>query len=99
MDSEDRQVAREDGNPANDSSADAASSNLVGTKILGIQAGSFPGGIVGPAAEIAADESINETDPGLQLSDLTGGDRQNRETGDDGVSPQQRELEAGELNG
>ena len=99
MDSEDRQVARDDANPANDTSADVASTTLVGTNILGIQAGSYPGGIVGPAAEIAADESADETDPGLQLSDLTGGDRRKRETGDEGVSAQQRELEAGELNG
>ncbi len=99
MDSEDRQVVRADANPASDTSADTASSTLVGTNILGINAGTFPGGIVGPAAEIAADESANETDPGLLGSDLTGGARRKRETGDDGVSPQQRELESGELNG
>ena len=79
--------------------ADAAAATLVGTNILGMNAGSYPGGIAGPAAEIAAAESADESDPGLRLSDLTGGVGGKRATGDEGVSAPQRELEAGELNG
>jgi len=100
MDSNDRMKPLEDADPEDDTPpSDPASSTLVGTNILGINAGTFPGGIVGPAAEIAAQESVDETDPALRQSDLTGLGAPNRATGDQGVSPKQRELEADELNG
>ena len=100
MDSNDRMKPLEDADPEDDTpTTDTASSTLVGTNILGINAGTFPGGIIGPAAEIAAQESVDETDPALRQSDLTGLGGPNRETGDEGVSAKQRELEADELNG
>jgi hypothetical protein len=99
MDSNDRMAPPEDANPEDDTSqADTASTTLVGANILGINAGTFPGGIAGPAAEIAAGESADETDPALRQSDLTGMDSPNRVTGDQGVSAKQREVEADELN-
>jgi hypothetical protein len=99
MDRNDRVEPREDAIFKDDTpEADTASATLVGTNILGINAGSFPGGIVGPAAEIAAEESADETDPALQGSDLTDLGDPNRVTGDQGVSAKQRELEADELN-
>src|SRR5689334_22404885 len=99
MDSNDQVEPREDAHREDDTpEADTASATLVGTNILGINAGTFPGGIVGPAAEIAAGESVDETDPALGQSDLTDLGDPNRVTGDEGVSAKQRELEADELN-
>jgi hypothetical protein len=99
MDSNDRVEPREDANPEDDApETDTASATLVGANILGINAGTFPGGIAGPAAEIAAAESADETDPALRQSDLTDLGNPNRVTGDQGVSARQRELEADELN-
>jgi hypothetical protein len=82
--------------------ADLTSDAIIGTNIIGINAGTFPGGIVAPAAEYAANQpttSVDEANDTVNLDALERFGSASRETGDEGVSPVQADIESDELNG
>ncbi len=78
---------------------DLPSATIIGTNLTGINAGTFPGAIVAPAAQLAAEEAEAQESDQVDLDKLSQFGSARRETGDDGVSPAQRELEADKMNG
>jgi hypothetical protein len=103
MDTNDRDEPREDADLANQGddrlAADPASTTIIGTNIAGANTAPFPGGIAAPAAELASEEAADDDVGPMDLDALEQFGSNRRETGDQGVSAKQRELEAGELNG
>ena len=100
MDSDDRTAARDDAdNTAGDTDVDQTSTTIIGANLTGLNAAPFPGGVVGPAAGIASDEAADDGVGPLNLDALGQGGIGSGATGDQGVSADQRELEADELNG
>jgi hypothetical protein len=104
MDSNDLVEPRDNADQADQADAgtevDLPSATIIGANIAGVNTAPFPGGIVAPAADLAAEEAAAETDLGaLDLDALEQFGSKPSKTGDEGVSPEQSELEAGELNG
>ncbi len=106
MDTNDREEPRNNTDPASQdddrATANPASSAIIGTNIMGINTATFPGGIVAPAAALAPELSANSADEDVGALDFEGLEQfgsNRRESGDDGVSTDQSELEASELNG
>ncbi|MFL5735426.1 MAG: hypothetical protein ACJ78Q_19880 [Chloroflexia bacterium] len=84
--------------------ADLPSSTIIGANITGANTATYPGGVVAPAAELAGEEADAEGDLGalnLDALDRLGNkpESQNVQGSDAGVSSDQSELEADELNG
>jgi hypothetical protein len=103
MDTEDRGEPREDADLANQvddrMAANPASPPIIGSNIAGVNTAPFPGGIAAPAAELGAEEAADEDLGPMDLDALQQFGSAGRETGDQGVSAKQREMEADELNG
>lgn len=96
---EDARADRGDAGRDDGSEVDPAAATLIGTNLAGMNAAPYPGGIVAPAAELAAEEA---TDEGTAAADLGGLEQfasKPRATGDQGVSAEQAEVESDELNG
>lgn len=96
---EDLQADRRDSGRDDGSQADLAASTLIGTNLAGMNAAPFPGGIVAPASELASEEATDEGTAAANVGGLEQFASKPRETGDQGVSAEQADLEADELNG
>ena len=79
--------------------ADLPSSTIIGTNVVGLNTSPYPGGIVAPAAELAAEDARDKGGDSAETDTLGQLGSEYRQTGDEGVSAGQGELEAGELNG
>lgn len=111
MESKDRAEQRDDADQAGKAdqadagtvdagaAVDLPSATIVGTNILASNTAPYPGGVVAPAAELAAEEAATEGVGPLNLDALEKFGRKHSETGDEGVSPAQSEMEADEANG
>lgn len=98
MDEERRAKLDEEGDDEQ-AEADLPASTLIGANITGANAGTYPGGVVAPAAE-AAEVEEKEEDAGEGLGDMNFDALAQFTPGSDqDVSTQQREAEADELNG
>ena len=103
MDTNDQDEPRDDAELAKQGddrlAADPVAATIIGANISGVNTAPFPGGIAAPAAELGAEEAADEDLAPMDLDALEQFGSARRETGDEGVSAKQRELEAGELNG
>ena len=107
MDSNDQMEPRDnadDADQADEADAgtkvDLPSATIIGANLTAANTAPFPGGIVAPAADLAAEEAGAETDLGpMDLDALEQFGSKRGQTGDEGVSSEQSELEADELNG
>ena len=83
------------------SEVDLPSTTIIGTNIAGANTAPYPGGIVAPAAELSGEEAEAEAEGvgtlNLDALDHFGAERSG--SGDEGVSANQSETEAGEMNG
>jgi|SRR4051794_25709748 hypothetical protein len=99
MDTEDHVEPRESDNQGDAEKVDPAAATIIGTNVTGINTAPYPGGVIAPAAEVAGEEAEEEELGAINFDALDGLRGGLRETGDEGVSADQRELEADELNG
>ncbi len=99
MDSDNGMDARDDADQRDDgTNVDQPSTTIIGANLAGANSAPFPGGIVAPAAALAATESAAEdNDTGEMNFDAL--EQFGAGRSDPGVSAKQSEMEAGELNG